>query len=100
MKRSAYLINTARGSLVNETQLIEALRKKWIAGAGLDVFEKEPLFFNNELLKMENVVLLPHIGSATFSTRTKMAEIAAKNLLNILNGRTPIYTTNLQVHQR
>lgn len=100
MKRSAYLINTARGSLVNETQLIEALRKKWIAGAGLDVFEKEPLSFNNELLKMENVVLLPHIGSATFSTRTKMAEIAAKNLLNILNGRTPIYTTNLQVHQR
>ena len=80
--------------------MIEALRKKWIAGAGLDVFEKEPLSFNNELLKMENVVLLPHIGSATFSTRTKMAEIAAKNLLNILNGRTPIYTTNLQVHQR
>jgi glyoxylate reductase len=100
MKRSAYLINTARGSLVNETQLIEALRKKWIAGAGLDVFEKEPLSFNSELLKMENVVLLPHIGSATFSTRTKMAEIAAKNLLNILNGMTPNYTTNLQVRQR
>ena len=76
MKREAYLINTARGSLVNETHLIEALRKKWIAGAGLDVFEKEPLSLSNKLLKMKNVVLLPHIGSATFSTRTKMAEIA------------------------
>ena len=77
MKREVYLINTARGSLVNETHLIEALRKKWIAGAGLDVFEKEPLSLSNKLLKMKNVVLLPHIGSATFSTRTKMAEIGS-----------------------
>lgn len=100
MRRSAYLINTARGALVNETQLIEALRKKWIAGAGLDVFEKEPPSLNNKLLKMKNVVLLPHIGSATFSTRTKMAEIAAKNILTVLNNKTSIYITNPQVHQR
>lgn len=100
MKKEAYLINTARGSLVNEAHLIEALRKKWIAGAGLDVFEKEPPSLSNKLLKMKNVVLLPHIGSATFSTRTKMAEIAAKNILNVLNNKTPIYITNPQVRQR
>jgi glyoxylate reductase len=96
MKNTAYLINTSRGLLVNEQHLIEALRKKWIAGAGLDVFEKEPPSPNNPLLKMKNVVLLPHLGSATLSTRTKMAEIAAINLLNVLNGKSPIYTANLE----
>ena len=97
MKNTAYLINTARGSIVNENHLIEALRKKWIAGAGLDVFEKEPLSSNSPLLKMKNVVLLPHIASATFLTRTKMAEVTAKNLLNILNGKSPIYLANPQI---
>ena len=77
MKNNAYLINTARGSLVNEEHLIEALNKQWIAGAALDVFEKEPSLPNNPLLKMENVLLLPHLGSATLKTRTKMAEVAA-----------------------
>ena len=96
MKNTAYLINTARGLLVNERHLIEALRRKWIAGAGLDVFEKEPPSPNNPLLKMKNVVLLPHIGSATLSTRTKMAEVAAKNLLNVLSGKSPIYAANLE----
>jgi glyoxylate reductase len=96
MKNTAYLINTARGFLVNEQHLIEALRRKWIAGAGLDVFEKEPPSPNNPLLKMKNVVLLPHLGSATLSTRTKMAEIAAKNLLNVLSGKSPIYAANLE----
>jgi phosphoglycerate dehydrogenase-like enzyme len=76
--------------------LIGALRRKWIAGAGLDVFEKEPPSPNNPLLKMKNVVLLPHIGSATLSTRTKMAEVAAKNLLNVLNEKSPIYAANLE----
>jgi glyoxylate reductase len=97
MKNTAYLINTARGSLVNERHLIEALRRRWIAGAGLDAFEKEPPSPNNPLLKMKNVVLLPHIGSATFSTRTKMAEVAAKNLLSVLNGTSPIYLANPEV---
>ena len=96
MKNTAHLINTARGSLVNEQHLIEALRRKWIAGVGLDVFEKEPPSSNNPLLKMKNVVLLPHLGSATLSTRTRMAEVAAKNLLNVLNGKSPIYAANLQ----
>jgi glyoxylate reductase len=95
-KKTAYLINTARGLLVNERHLIEALRREWIAGVGLDVFEKEPPLPNNPLLKMKNVVLLPHLGSATISTRTKMAEVAAKNLLNVLNGKSPIYAANLE----
>jgi glyoxylate reductase len=95
MKNTAYLINTARGSLVNELHLIEALERQWIAGAGLDVFEKEPPLPNNPLLKMKNVLLLPHLGSATLSTRTKMAKIAAENLLNVLNGKSPIYTVNI-----
>ena len=96
MKNTAYLINTARGLLVNEQHLIVALRRKWIAGAGLDVFKKEPPSPKNPLLKMKNVVLLPHLGSATLSTRTKMAEVAAKNLLNVLNGKNPIYAANLE----
>jgi glyoxylate reductase len=97
MKKESYIINTARGQIINEAHLIKALRKRWIAGAGLDVFEKEPLSLNNPLLKMKNVVLLPHIGSATFLTRTKMAEVAAKNLLNVLNEKMPIYLANPQV---
>ena len=73
MKKSSYLINTARGQIINETHLIHALKQGWISGAGLDVFEKEPSSSDNPLLKMNNVVLLPHIGSATFLTRRKMA---------------------------
>jgi len=95
MKNTAYLINTARGSLINEEHLIEVLERQWIAGAGLDVFEKEPPLSNNSLLKMRNVVLLPHLGSATLLTRTKMAEVAAKNLLNVLNGKIPLYSANI-----
>jgi glyoxylate reductase len=94
MKKNAYLINTARGSVVNEEHLIEALENQWIAGAALDVFEKEPPLPNNPLLKMKNVLLLPHLGSATFSTRTKMAKVAAENLLNVLNEKNPIYGAN------
>ncbi len=94
MKHTAYLINTARGPLTYEPDLIMALRKKWIAGAGLDVFEKEPPLSANPLLKMKNVLLTPHIGSATLSTRTKMAEVAAKNLLNVLKGKSPVHSAN------
>jgi glyoxylate reductase len=98
MKKNAYIINTARGQIINELHLIKALKQRWIAGAGLDVFEKEPLSPDNPLLKMKNVVvLLPHIGSATFFTRTKMAEVAAKNLLNVLNRKSAIYLANPEV---
>ncbi|HXG06330.1 MAG TPA: D-glycerate dehydrogenase [Nitrososphaera sp.] len=89
MKKTAFIINTARGSVVNETDLARALKAGKIAGAALDVFEKEPLPRTSPLLKMKNVVLVPHIGSATYQTRSKMAEVAAKNLLDVLAGKEP-----------
>jgi glyoxylate reductase len=85
MKKTAFLINTARGQIVNEADLTKALRSSQIAGVALDVFEEEPLAKTSPLLKMKNAVLLPHIGSATYQTRSKMAEVAATNLLNVLD---------------
>jgi glyoxylate reductase len=95
MKRSSFLINTARGQVVDEKALVKALRNKWIAGGALDVFEKEPLPKNSPLLKFDNVVLVPHIGSASRETRDKMAEIAAINVLNVLKGGKPLHAVNL-----
>lgn len=92
MKKSAFLINTARGKIVNEKELVIALKKKIIAGAGLDVFEQEPVGVKNPLTRLENVVLAPHIGSSTKETRTKMAEITVKNLNLGMNGKKPIYS--------
>lgn len=89
MKKSAFLINTARGQVVDESDLVRALKAGQIAGAALDVFEKEPLPRPSPLVKMKNVVLLPHIGSATYQTRSKMAEVAARNLLDVLAGKEP-----------
>jgi glyoxylate reductase len=89
MKKTAFLINTARGEVVNEADLARTLKGSQIAGAALDVFEDEPLRRESPLLKMKNVVLLPHIGSATYQTRSKMAEVAAKNLLDVLSGKEP-----------
>lgn len=94
MKNSAYLINTSRGQLVDEKGLIKALKNKWIAGAALDVFESEPLKANSPLIRMENVVLLPHIGSATYQVRSRMSEIAAQNIIEILEGRKTPYVVN------
>jgi Lactate dehydrogenase and related dehydrogenases len=91
MKRSAFLINASRGQAVDEKALIKALQEGWIKGAGLDVFEIEPLPKDSPLLKLNNVVLTPHLGSATVETREKMAEIAVKNLLLVLKGEKPIY---------
>ncbi|HKU49083.1 MAG TPA: D-glycerate dehydrogenase, partial [Nitrososphaera sp.] len=89
MKRTAFLINTSRGQVVNGRDLIIALRQKLIAGAGLDVFQKEPLTRQSPLTKMDNVVLLPHIGSATIQTRSRMGEVAVQNVLDALEGRRP-----------
>jgi len=85
MKPSAYLINTARGDVVDEAALVEALKKGWIAGAGLDVFEREPQIAP-ALLAMENVVLLPHLGSATEETRIAMGMRALENLRLFFSG--------------
>ena len=92
MKDNAFLINTSRGKVINEKDLITALRKKTIAGAGLDVFETEPIKKKNNLIKLQNVILTPHIGSSTKETRSKMAEITVKNLNLGINGKKPIYS--------
>ena len=86
MKRSAFLINASRGPIVDEPALVEALKDGTIAGAGLDVYLEEPLSVESPLLKMDNVVTLPHIGSATHETRRAMNKNAAENLIGALNG--------------
>ncbi len=88
MRADAYLINTTRGPVVDEAALVEALRNGEIKGAGLDVFEEEPKV-NEGLLTLENVVLIPHLGSATIETRTGMGVLAATNAIAILRGEQP-----------
>ncbi len=97
MKPGALLINTARGPLVDEEALVEALKARTIAGAGLDVFEREPRP-HPALLEMPNVVVLPHVGSATAETRLKMATLAAENLLAALDGQRPPNVVNPEVY--
>jgi glyoxylate reductase len=89
MKRSAYLINTTRGPVVDEAALAWALRGRLIAGAALDVYEREPEV-HPELLTLENVVLVPHLGSATTDTRTAMADLAASNVIAVLGDEPPL----------
>lgn len=93
MKKTAFLINTARGPIVNEQQLVDALENGEIAGAGLDVFEFEPKV-NDGLLTFENVVLIPHLGSATQETRAAMATLAATNAIAISTGKNPPTAVN------
>ena len=97
MKPTAILVNASRGPVVDEAALIEALTAKRIAGAGLDVFEKEPVSPDNPLLKLDNVVLAPHLGSATQQTRDAMAELAVTNVLNVLTGKAPLTPVNREV---
>ncbi len=89
MRRTAFLVNTTRGPVVDEEALVEALRDGVIAGAGLDVFEREPAVHPG-LLELENVVLLPHLGSSTVETRNAMAELAARNAVAVLRGEAPL----------
>ena len=99
MKRTAYLVNTARGPLVNEAVLVEALREGWIAGAALDVYEDEPRVHPG-LLELNNVVLAPHIASASAETRLKMATMAVENCLAVLEGEPPKTPVNPEILRR
>jgi len=100
MKPTAFLINSSRGPVVNERALITALQEGRIAGVGLDVFEKEPIDLANPLLKMENVVILPHVGSATEVTRTAMLDLAVGNVVAVLQGKPPLTPVNPEVLSR
>ena len=99
MKRTAYLVNTARGPLVNEAALVEALREGWIAGAALDVYEDE-LRVHPGLLELNNVVLAPHVASASAETRLKMATMAVENCLAVLEGEPPKTPVNPEILRR
>jgi lactate dehydrogenase-like 2-hydroxyacid dehydrogenase len=94
MKKTAFIINTSRGKVINERDLIRALKNNIIAGAGLDVYENEPIPRSNQLTQLPQTVLLPHIGSSTFMTRSKMAEVAANNIVNFFYQRGIVYKIN------
>nr|MDO8099050.1 D-glycerate dehydrogenase [Candidatus Njordarchaeota archaeon] len=97
MKKTAILVNTSRGPVVDENALYKALKEGRIAGAGLDVYQKEPIEMSNPLIKLNNTVLLPHIGSASVETRTKMAVMAIENAIAALEGKVPPNLANPEV---
>jgi len=97
MKKTAILVNNARGPVIDEKALYKALKEGWIAGAGLDVFEQEPTPQSNPLLTLDNVVAAPHISSASFETRSKMAEMVADNLIAFFEGKVPLNLVNKEV---
>jgi glyoxylate reductase len=97
MKRTAYLINNSRGPVIDEEALYKALKERRIAGAAVDVFEQEPTSRDNPLLKLDNVVVAPHISSASHETRSRMAEMVAENLVTFFEGRIPPNLVNQEV---
>ncbi len=97
MKEGAVLVNTSRGEVIDERALIEVLRRDYLAAAGLDVFSEEPLSEDHPFTELDNVVLTPHLGSATINTRREMARLAAENAVTVLNGQRPEHIVNPQV---
>lgn len=89
LKKNSILINTSRGEVIDERALISLLKRNWIMAVGLDVFENEPKL-NSELLKFPNIIVLPHLGSATREARDGMAELAVRNVINVIKGKQPI----------
>lgn len=100
MKPTAYLVNTSRGAVVEEDALITALKEGWIAGAGLDVYEKEPLPQDSPLLELPNVVLTPHIASCTVEAFDRLRQSVIKNVVEVLSGRAPASIVNPEVLDR
>jgi glyoxylate reductase len=96
MKKTACIVNTARGPVIEEKALVKAMENETIFGAALDVFEFEPAI-PEALKKLENVIIIPHIASATFYTRTRMSEIAAQNIINVFEGKMPVSLVNKEV---
>jgi len=94
MKPTAFIINTSRGEIIQEAALVDALRNGVIAGAGLDVFEKEPPDADNPLFEMKNVILSPHSAALTKDTVARLAEGAAENAVAILEGKAPSFSGN------
>jgi glyoxylate reductase len=99
MRPSAYLINTARGPIVDEKALVQALEEKWIAGAALDVYEREPLV-EPGLISLPNVVLTPHLGSAALDTRERVADILVDNAIAVIEGRRPPNIYNPEIYEK
>ncbi len=99
MKKTALLINTSRGPVVDTQALIQALEENWIGGAALDVTDPEPLPADHKLFSLRNCLVVPHIGSATWNTRRRMAELACENLLAGLQGRHLLYIANPEVYK-
>jgi len=97
VKKSAFIVNTARGAIIDEKALIKALKEGWIAGAALDVFEEEPLKPDNPLLKMDNVLVTPHFASCTYEAYQREAFMAAEEVLRVLRGMKPKFAANPEV---
>src|SRR5262249_60890897 len=97
MKPTAYLVNSSRGPVVDEKALVRALKERRIAGAGLDVYENEPLV-ESELLAMKNVVLTPHLGSAVTELRESMANVVVDNIMAVLDGKRPPNCWNKEIY--
>jgi len=100
MKSTAFLINTSRGPILDQQALYEALKEKKIAGAGLDVFQHEPIESNEPMLKLSNVVLTPHMGSGTVETRLAMALMAVDDVIRVLKGKDPTNVVNIELLER
>jgi glyoxylate reductase len=100
MRPGAVLVNVARGGIVDEAALVAALERGQLAGAALDVFEREPLPLTSPLLRAPNLVLTPHVGSASVRTRTRMADLAAENLRAGLRGERMPHCANPEVYER
>jgi glyoxylate reductase len=92
MKKTAILVNTSRGPVIDEKALYRALKEGWIAAAGLDVFEEEPTSPDNPLLTLDNVVLTPHIAGSTWECRRRCAMMAVENTIRVLKGEKPLYS--------